>query len=228
MKLFELSGADEDIRFSPFVIRIKMALKHKEIDFHAVPIKFTDKSPIEPSGSKTVPVIEDNGKWVKESWDIACYLEKQYQKAPSLFGGDIGTAQTKFINAWSDAVLVRGLFPIIVSDIIPHFTDEDRAYFIPLREKLLGMTIAETIGIRDKIIPQFNSSLTPLRVMLKSQNFICGDTPGYADYSVFGPFQWARIASPLKLIKEGDPIYDWQERMLGLFDGFARSAKLGY
>lgn len=228
MKLFELSGKDTDIRFSPFVIRIKMALKHKGIDFDAIPIKFTDKSAIEPSGSKTVPVIEDNGTWLGESWDIACYLEKKYTDAPSLFGGDIGLAQTKFINSWSDAVLVRGIFPIIVSDIITHFTDEDREYFIPRRESLLKMTIPETVGIRDKTIPRFNSSLTPLRVMLKAQPFICGERPGYSDYSVFGPLQWARIASPLELMKEGDPVYDWRERMLDLFDGYGRSVKLGY
>lgn len=228
MKLYELSAQDEDVRFSPFVLRTKMALKHKGLDFEAIPIKFTDKSLIEPSGSKTVPVIEDNGKWLGESWDIACYLEDTYPDAPSLFGGELGRAQCRFINAWADAVLIRGLFPIIVSDIITHFTEEDRAYFIPLREKVLGMSISETVNIRDKTIPKFNSGLTPLRLMLKSQPFICGEGPGYADYSVFGPLQWARIASSLELIKEGDPVYDWFERMLDLFDGYGRSAKLGY
>jgi len=228
MKLYELSGADDEIRFSPFVIRIKMALKHKGLDFDAIPIKFNDKSLIEPSGVKTVPVIEDNGKWLGESWDIACYLEDIYPDKPSLFGGEMGRHQAKFINSWSDAVLVRGLFPIIVADIITHFTPEDREYFIPLREKLLGMKISDTPKIRDKTIPKFNSSLTPLRTMLKSQPFICGPNPGYADYSAFGPIQWARIASPVELIKEGDPVYDWRERMLDLFSGFARSSKLGY
>ena len=37
-----------------------------------------------------VPIIEDNGKVVNESFDIALYLERTYPDKPSLFGGPGG------------------------------------------------------------------------------------------------------------------------------------------
>ena len=80
MKLFELSGADENIRFSPFVIRIKMALKHKEIDFHAVPIKFTDKSPIEPSGSKQFRLLKIMGNGLRKAGILLVILKTNTKK----------------------------------------------------------------------------------------------------------------------------------------------------
>jgi len=70
----------------------------------------------------------------------------------------------------------------------------------------------------------FRKSLDPLRLTLKSQAFIGGATPNYADYIVFGGFQWARVVSPFKLLEEADPVYAWRERLLDAFDGMARSS----
>lgn len=39
-----------------------------------------------------VPIIEDNGKVVNESFDIALYLERTYPDKPSLFGGPGGAS----------------------------------------------------------------------------------------------------------------------------------------
>jgi hypothetical protein len=39
---------------------------------------------------------------------------------------------------------------------------------------------------------------------------------------VFGAFQWARIVSPFKLLKEDDPVHAWREKLLDAFDGMAR------
>ena len=66
--------------------------------------------------------------------------------------------------------------------------------------------------------------LEPLRVTLSNQSFLGGEVPAYADYIVFGDFQWARCISEVELIEADDPVYDWRERMLDLFDGFARTA----
>jgi glutathione S-transferase len=59
---------------------------------------------------------------------------------------------------------------------------------------------------------------------LRTQPFIGGAKPNYADYIVFGPFQWARVTSPFELLKPDDLIHAWRERMLDLFDGMARNA----
>jgi glutathione S-transferase len=59
---------------------------------------------------------------------------------------------------------------------------------------------------------------------LRTQPFIGGARPNYADYIVFGPFQWARVTSSFELLKPDDLIHAWRERMLDLFDGMARKA----
>jgi glutathione S-transferase len=63
-----------------------------------------------------------------------------------------------------------------------------------------------------------------MRLTLKSQPYLGGVTPNYADYIVFGGFQWARVVSPFKLLEDNDPIYAWRERLLDAFDGMARKS----
>ena len=71
---------------------------------------------------------------------------------------------------------------------------------------------------------RFRKSLDPMRLTLKTQPFLGGVAPNYADYIVFGPFQWARAISPFKLLAEDDAIYAWRERMLDAFGGMARNS----
>ena len=70
----------------------------------------------------------------------------------------------------------------------------------------------------------FLASLEPLRSMFGYQPFLGGDGPLFADYIVFGAFQWARVVSPFKLLAEEDPVYAWRERLLDAFDGMARKS----
>jgi len=49
----------------------------------------------------------------------------------------------------------------------------------------------------------------------------------YTDYLLFGPFQWARSVSPVRLLEPDDPMYAWRERMLDLFEGMPRATR-GY
>ena len=51
-----------------------------------------------------------------------------------------------------------------------------------------------------------------------------GATPAYADYIVFGAFQWARAISDYELLAADDPVTAWRGRMLDLFDGLARKS----
>src|SRR3989442_944806 len=118
IKLYDLAGAEDDRRFSPYCWRVKMALKHKGLDFETVAWRFTEKEAIAPYQSTTVPVLVQNA-------------------------------------------------------------------------------------------------------------FISGNGPGFADYILFGTFQWARAVSPTRLLEPDDPLYAWRERLLKLHDGYAWKAK-GY
>ena len=63
-----------------------------------------------------------------------------------------------------------------------------------------------------------------MQATLKRQPYVCGLAPAYADYILFSVFQWARVMSPHEVLGPEDPLCSWRERMLDLFDGFARNA----
>ena len=77
---------------------------------------------------------------------------------------------------------------------------------------------------RDNAVEGFRRALDPMRLTLKTPAFLGGEAPNYADYIVFGAFQWARVVSPFKLLAENDPVYAWREKLLDAFDGMARKS----
>lgn len=224
LKLFELVGADETRPFSPFCWRIRMALAHKGLSAERVPWRFTEKHAIAPHRSEKVPVLLDGETAVVDSWTIANYLEDHYPDRPSLFGGEGGRAMGRMVNWWGDVTVVGGMFPLIVADIPGHLHPVDAVYFRTSREARLGKPLEETLAGRDKSVEGFRRALDPMRLTLKTQPFLGGDAPNYADYIVFGGFQWARAISPFKLLAENDPIYAWREKLLDAFDGMARKS----
>lgn len=221
-KLFELCGADPQRVFSPFCWRIRMALAHKGLDAETIPWRFTEKDAISPYKSEKVPVLLDGEKSVVDSWAIANYLEDAYPDRPSLFGGDGGRAMARMINWWGDIAVVGGLFPFIVADIEALLSPQDRDYFRTSREARLGRSLEEAAADRDVKVKGFRRSLDPMRLTLRSQPFLGGAAPNYADYIVFGGFQWARAVSPFVVLASDDPVHAWRERLLDAFDGLAR------
>jgi glutathione S-transferase len=223
-KLFELCGADPERVFSPFCWRIRMALAHKGLEAETVPWRFTEKGAISPYKSEKVPVLLDGDTSVADSWAIANYLEDTYPDRPSLFGGEGGRAIARMINWWGDIAVVGGLFPFIVADIAALLRPQDLDYFRNSREARLGRSLEEAAADRDVKVAGFRKSLDPMRLTLRSQPFLGGAAPNYADYIVFGGFQWARAVSPFKVLEENDPIHAWRERLLDAFDGLARKS----
>ena len=224
LKLFELVGADDARPFSPYCWRTRMALAHKGLSAQSIPWRFTEKDAIAPHKSEKVPVLIDGETSVVDSWTIANYLEDHYPDRPSLFGGEGGRAIGRMVNWWGDVTVVGGMFPLIVADIPTHLRPVDAAYFRQSREARFGKPLEEVVAGRDKSVEGFRKSLDPLRLTLKSQQYLGGEKPNYADYIVFGPFQWARVVSPFKLLAADDPIHAWRERLLDAFDGMARKS----
>jgi glutathione S-transferase len=224
LKHFELVGTDTARPFSPSCWRTRMALAHKGLSAETIPWCFTEKSAISPHQSDKVPVLVDGETSVADSWKIALYLEDTYPDRPSLFGGEGGRAMGRMINWWGDVAIVGGIFPLIAADIFGHLKPDDAVYFRRTREARLGKTLEEANQTRDTAIEGFRRSLDPMRLTLKTQPYLGGDAPNYADYIVFGGFQWARVVSPFKLLAENDPIYAWREKLLDAFDGMARNS----
>jgi glutathione S-transferase len=225
LQLFELVGTDAARPFSPYCWRTRLALAHKGLVAESIPWRFTEKAALAPHQSEKVPVLLDDGRAVVDSWTIACHLEDNYPDRPSLFGGAGGRAMARMINAFGDVVVIGGIFPLIVADIHALLPAEDQAYFRQSREARFKRSLEEVQSSRDSQVEVFRKSLDPLRLMLRSQPFIGGDAPNYADYIVFGGFQWARATSPFRLLAESDAVFAWRERLLDAFDGLARTSK---
>ena len=224
LKLYELVGTDPARPFSPYCWRTRMALAHKGLAAEALPWRFTEKSAIALHGSERVPVLLHHDKAVVDSWTIANYLEDTFPDRPSLFGGEGGRAMARMINAWGDIAIVGGLSPLIIADIPNNLEEVDAAYFRKSREARFGKGLEAVQASRDTGIVAFRKSLEIMRQTFKTQPFLGGQAPNYADYIVFGGFQWARVVSPFKLLEADDPVHAWREKLLDAFDGMARKS----
>ena len=224
LKLFELVGTDAARPFSPFCWRTRMALAHKGLSAESLPWRFTEKQAIAPHGSEKVPVLLHDDRPVVDSWTIANYLEDNFPDRPSLFGGQGGRAMARILNWWGDIAIVGGIFPLIIADIPKNLAEVDAAYFRKSREARFGKPLEGIMASRDTGVVAFRKSLDIMRLTLKSQPYLGGNAPNYADYIVFGGFQWARVVSPFKLLEADDPVYAWREKLLDAFDGTARKS----
>jgi glutathione S-transferase len=222
--LHDLAGADPDVRFSPYCWRTRFALAHKGLPVETVPWRFTEPDAIAFSGQGKVPVIQDDGKVVSDSWAIAEYLEQQYP-TPTLFGGAIGRAHALFINSWADAVLVGGIARFIVSDLMDIIDPSDRAYFRSSREARFGQNLEAVQAGRQDRLTAFRESLLPIRLVLRRQKWLGGAAPSYSDHIVAGTLMWPRCASRFELLDGNDPVSEWQGRVLDLYGGIGQSAK---
>lgn len=119
--LCDLVGSDPSKFFSPYVWRTRMALKHKELPFQVKSLTFSQIKPfIEQHKQQnpeirtnTVPLLlvydaQDELKTVvHDSWNIASYLEDQYESSPALFPGSRSTMEpmTKFMSNYANQLV---------------------------------------------------------------------------------------------------------------------------
>ena len=222
--LYDLAGADPDLRFSPYCWRTRFALAHKGLPVDTVPWRFTDGDAIAFSGQGKVPVIQDEDTVVFDSWTIAGYLEDQVP-APTLFGGGTGRAHALFINSWADAVLAGGIARFIVCDMIVVIDPKDRDYFRSSREARFGATLEAVQAGREDRLAAFRDLLSPIRLVLRKQAWIGGAAPSYADFIVAGTLMWPRCVSRFALLEDNDPVSAWFDRVLDLYGGLGRDAR---
>lgn len=223
IQFFDLAGSDDNLHFSPFCWRIRMALLHKGLPFETVAWRFSDKAKIAATGQGAVPVIVDAGEMIHDSWIIANYLEDAYPEQP-IFGNAAARGSALLLKFWVERTLHPLLVRILILDIFGALQESDRSYFRETREKRFGATL-ETLGSEpEKYIELVRAALEPVRLTLAEQPYICGQAPAFADYIVFGALQWARCVSPKHILASDDPVYAWRTRMLSAFDGHAGKA----
>jgi glutathione S-transferase len=220
--LYDLAGA-EDRRFSSNCWRSQFALAHKGLAYDTVPTRFTGIAAICGGAYKTVPVIDDDGTQVCDSWAIANYLEQTYPDRPSLFGDGAARGFSLFLQHWGMRAISFPLLHIILKDIHDRLDPADQPYFRESREKRFGKTLEELVANCEETLVQFRENLNPLRTVLQDQPFLSGAAPLYPDYMVTAALLWPRMMSPLQFLEDDDLLNAWLERMLDIYDGLARN-----
>ena len=225
-QLYDLAGRDPELRFSPYCWRSKFALAHKGLGVESVPWRMHEAGRLAFSGQAKVPVLVDGTRSVYDSWTIATYLEDTYPDAPSLFGAPAAIPVTRVINAWADSFLHGLIAPIIVLDVHNCLHAADQAYFRATREARFKTTLEALTADRVMHLKRLSGALEPLRTVLAAQQWLAGESPGYADYIIAGSLQWARIFLGDKLLDTTDPVARWFDAVLDLHHGLGRGAKL--
>jgi len=221
--LYDLAGANPDLRFSPYCWRTRLALHHKGLDFEAVPHCFTGREQIAKSGQSKVPVIVDDGHWVHDSWKIALYLDETYPDLPLLFPNAAARAQAKFINSWCDWSLLPNTRTLVVPEVIKVIAEADKAYFRSSREKALGMPLEQVGADKAAAMKSFVQGLKPAEATLDDQDFLHGAKPGYGDMALFGTLMWPVTLCPSDPIDRQSAVGKWFERMLALSPWVAKA-----
>jgi glutathione S-transferase len=222
--LYELAGAEDARRFSPYCWRIRMSLRHKGLAFQGVPWRFIEKARLEAAGSQLVPVIRDGDTWVRDSMAIAEYLEERYPERPSLFGGAHGAALARFVAAWTDRTVQLNASRPILMDIFACLHPGDRDYFRTTREQRFGRRLEEVCADPQAELPAFRMLLEPARRVLAKQAYLAGEAPNYADYALYGTFMWWRMTSRLPPFERDDIMAAWLARMDEACDGEGKRA----
>lgn len=212
-------------RFSPYVWRTKMALAHKGLSAGTISITLSDKTALAGwTDYRKAPVLKHGDTIVCDSWHIAVYLEETWPERPRLFPNGASLSFARFLNGWVVSDLYPLLLPLIARDVLDHVHPGDRNRYRTTREERLGRTLEQARARRETEAELFRNRLGPLRETLAGARFLCGETLCYADYILFGLFQWARCTSAFPLLDRADPLYAWRREMLELFEGLGRKA----
>lgn len=199
-------------RLSPYCWAAKLALAHKGVAFETVPTRFVDIAKIGDGGFKTVPVIELGPDIIGDSFELALKLEHAVFDGPTLFGGPGGLALTRYVAAQASVLLGKMSRPIVLA-IHDAMDAETQVYFRASREKMFRATLEQVSADPEASLANVREALTPLRIMLKTQDFIGGADPLFADFLVAGLFQWAKVVGAVDFLAGEERIAAWLSRI---------------
>ena len=223
VKLYDLALGDSEIRPSPYCWIVKFALLHKGLEFETVPVGFADKEKYPDADYGKVPVLIDGDETVKDSAVIAAWLDKTYPDKP-LVATPGEAAAAEFYRMWMLSSFFPAVAPMLLTRLHALAAEADKVYFRTTREARFGKTLEEAAaqpGQREKV----EAILQPLSAPLGRFRFLGGDAPNLCDYTVAGCLMWPRLAAAEDIFEAPQAVASWMERMLDLFDGYARKAK---
>lgn len=208
-RLYDLAGAG-DLRFSPYCFRAKLALAVKGVAVETIPVPFTGIRSIGHGSFRTLPVLEDSGELVGDSFSIALHLERFYPDRPALFApGEAGQAAARLAEGFMNLVLHPKLLPAMVLDIHNSLQAVDQPYFRHSRESRLGRTLEEVQAGRAGKLEELRLLLWPLRHALTGRAFLGGEHPMFVDAAVFGSIAWSVAIGTVDLLGDDPVLVPW-------------------
>ncbi|MEM8772830.1 MAG: glutathione S-transferase N-terminal domain-containing protein [Pseudomonadota bacterium] len=223
MKLYDLALADIDVRPSPFCWLAKFALLHRGVEFETVPLRFAEKENYPNPEHAKLPILVDGETVTCDSANIVAYVDKMFPGDP-FTQTDGERASADFYQAWLGAQLFPALAPMLMIRVWAASHEDDKEFFRKTREERFGKTLEElamTPGAKDRA----ETALQTLAAPLARHKFLGGETPNISDYIVMSPLMWKRSITSDALYEMPQAVEAWKERMLDLFDGYARNAK---
>ncbi|MEM9495126.1 MAG: glutathione S-transferase N-terminal domain-containing protein [Pseudomonadota bacterium] len=222
-QLFDLAMADRDLRISPFCWLVKFAMLHKGVEFETTPLCFSEKENYPDPEYGKLPVLKAGDELIRESAQIVAFLEKEHPETPlTATSGEAAAAD--FYNAWVMGTLFSALAPMLMGRVYALVDPSDKAYFRETREARFGVTLEE-LAAMPGAAEKAESVLQTLSAPLVRHKFLGGETPNLSDYIVFSPLLWQLMTTSDALYETPQPVAAWIERMLDLFDGYARTHK---
>jgi glutathione S-transferase len=169
-------------------------------------------------------MLDDNGRIVRDSFDIAIYLDAAYRELPPLFGHDGVVAAARLVEGWANTTIHPIISRMIIRDIHDVLDDPDQAYFRESRETRLGKSLEDAQEGVEPLAETLVKALTPVRHTLAHHDFIGGAKPLFTDYIVLGSLMWLRTIHGSVPFADDDPLGGWFARCLELNDGYAGKA----
>lgn len=205
--LYERAGLD-GLCPSPVCWRTRIALALKGVEAERRPMRFADADLLaETTGSRTVPVLADNGVLIVNSDAIAAHLDATVPDGPRLMGDGAATA-----GADLERELGTRVGPLIGADFLRRLLPEDRSYFQQSREARYGKTFETLEGLRPGLELDLAFSLGRLEPQLEAHRYLAGDEVGWVDIVAYTYLAWIAFASPRSVPELVNPVRTWFER----------------
>uniref|UniRef100_A0A0D9XLS3 Glutathione S-transferase n=1 Tax=Leersia perrieri TaxID=77586 RepID=A0A0D9XLS3_9ORYZ len=202
------AGGGDDLKLlgmwaSPYVLRVKLALALKGIDYEYVEVDLKNKSELLLTSNpvhQKVPVLIHNGKPICESQIIVQYLDDAFPDAgaPLLPSDPHDRALARFWAAFNDETLVKAS-----------------------NQASWGKTEEEKAEGEKKVLEALEKMEIGMRECSKGKPFFGGDDVGFVDVMLGGFLAWVRATDAMRGVKRFDPdatplLAAWAERFVEL------------
>ncbi len=227
IRLYDLVLAS-GVTLSPFVWRTKLALLHKGFRIEDVETSYMGIRRMLDGTYTRLPVIEDDGLVVKDSWDIADYLDRTYPDRPLLYRSQAEKNFGRFIDGWMWRTVVHPWFTCYTLDQVKLVHAEDKAYVLNAHQNHIfkGRPLEEVVADREERLIEARPLLQPLRDLLAGSRWLAGGEPNQIDYLILSLFLWASSLASAPPLAPDDALWDWLDRGLDLFGGIGRDPRL--